>query len=71
MRVLKGFSRLEMCFNIQYGMMMEEIAFVYNCIQKCSLGKVELYSQFRSAENLAVCVFIATTVCVRIENGAF
>ena len=39
MRVLtKGFSRLEMCFNIQYGMVMESIAFVYNFIQKCSLS---------------------------------
>ena len=36
MRVLKGFSRLEMCLNIQYGMTMESIAFVCNCIQKCS-----------------------------------
>ena len=38
MRALKGFSRLEMCFNIQYGMMMESIVFVCNCIQKCSLS---------------------------------
>ena len=31
MRVLKGFSRLEVC-------LIQEIAFVHNCFQKCSLG---------------------------------
>ena len=29
-RVLKGLSRLELYFNLQYGMMMELIAFLYN-----------------------------------------
>ena len=43
MRVQKGFSRLEMCFNIQCGMMMGEIAFVYrNVVSEFEISAVNL-----------------------------
>ena len=71
--MLKGFSSLEMRFNIQYGMMMESIAFVYNCIQKCSFKSLfdELfYIMFTSApwRNCVLRYTLAEKLCFSVDH---
>ena len=38
MSVLKGFSRLEVCFYIQNGLLLKAFEFLYNIVQKCGFS---------------------------------
>ena len=44
---LKGFSRLKMCFSdVQDGLILESLAFVYDCVQKDSFSVRDFSSKF-------------------------